>query len=930
MEEEGQESAAQIPLEILRQMSLTESQAIVSTIGSQASPTLEQAAQEASIAAERPRSFKIYEEVNEPQDFPAHSTSNMSEPNLDYVPDGHSIIPTSFQTPTAPLAAIPSETAIGDHAKYGVLPVPDREAERQNLDSSSLSYVDGSMEGSQQNDISSLVDTEQHQIQAFAKLEFDDGEFYMNTYAVEIGRDVHAARQAAELQARQDTQTKAGKRSASAGGSNTPGRLNQRSSQNMTRNIASDRGGVIAVDHYESEPTRKPSSRKPKSRSSSSQQLSRKSSMLLSNRKTDYNALAMASLMAYDSDLKDLTPHNYSMPSPDLVPLVPVHPPALPEGAPSSGKSISRKHIRIAYNFHNNLFEVEILGRNGGFVDEEWYAKGDVQTLMNGSIIQIGGVGIKFVLPDVGPDEIGAETAPGSDSLSSETVGFRGAESVEDDSDEDIEGDGERTRTFDITGEGEDEEGEGEEEGEDKDAEGSEALRIRAKGKKRTDPEPLPVKKRKGPGRPPKNGVISKREQALLARQAREKAKAGEDADSGTPHDHSRLKAGKHTGAVKKEQPSLQPNGKRKYTKRKRAGGIDDQRVRDSTEQTDSVPPEQSIAAKLPPKPAKERKPPKPPRSPSPVYDESKLTEEQLRRPQHNYIVLIHEALSNSPTGAMSLPQIYRAMQRRYPYFKLRATTVGWQSSVRHNLSQHAAFQKIERDGKGWMWGLVPGVSIEKEKKRKPTPPPESRQPYYAPNVQAMQYHQQYPPRVQQGYFAPPRMAPILKFEESDSTYQSPYQSTLPSHQHSAFAPPPPPQPGPGTNGHYPTSTQSSDYRYSPYGRPPNPSPAPYPPRNEILANSLSGPTNDALPPHSQSNPASLTNDGSSLSLPAATPTGAEIAMEHALTNGDARRRDSAVDEDKGSGKRPHENGAAGEGATDQSQPDAKRAAIEA
>lgn len=37
-------------------------------------------------------------------------------------------------------------------------------------------------------------DSESTQIQAFAKLEFDDGDFFMNTWAVEFGRDIGAAR----------------------------------------------------------------------------------------------------------------------------------------------------------------------------------------------------------------------------------------------------------------------------------------------------------------------------------------------------------------------------------------------------------------------------------------------------------------------------------------------------------------------------------------------------------------------------------------------------------------------------------------------------------------------------------------------------------------------------------------------------------------
>ncbi len=943
MEEEWSEGAAQTQPEIPHQNPVSELQGAMSNIGAQAGSILQQVAQEASKAADQHNGFRIYEEEKESQYPSADTQQHIPEQDLQRLPENDSSIAATLETPTTSLAVI-----AGDTAMEGMVPFPDLEESQQALDETPFSWGGvtigaGSFGGSQQNEASSVVETEQHQIQAFAKLEFDDGEFYMNTYAVEIGRDVHAARQAADLQARQDTETKPRKRSASAGGSITSSKVRHRNGQNMASSIASESGGVIAVDNYESEPTRKPKTKKPKSWSSSSQQLSRKSSMLLSNGKTDYNALAMASLMGHPSEANGFGP-NSLMPAPELVPLVPVHPPALPEGAPSGGKSISRKHIKIAYNFEESLFEVKILGRNGGFVDDEWYAQGDVQTLTNGSIIQIGGVGIRFVLPDVAPGETGAETGLGSDPLSGGKMSFDMAESIEDESDDDVDEDEERGRTRNINNE----EGNGEEEDEEEEEEEEpEVVEIRAKGKKKSEPESVPMTKRKGPGRPPKNGIISKREQALLARQAREDAKALADRGSGALPNRGKLKAGKNT-KVKKEEPSLQANGKRKYTKRKRAGGTVDQRdVRESTEQTDSVPPEQSIAAVLPTKP---KKPPKPPRSPSPVFDEAALTPEQLAKPPQNYIVLIHEALSNCDTGAMALPQIYRAIQRRYPYFKLRATTVGWQSSVRHNLSQNGAFRKIERDGKGWMWGLVPGVSIEREKKRRATPPPVSQQPYYPPGPPTIQYPHPYPGmpppngRMPQNHYGmPPGMPPAhmrhgpppqglhgfslpLANAQRESTYQSPYQSTPPQQ---------PSQP----------PVQASDKNHQTLELAPSPSPAPNQPKAEALTGS-SGESidnahehmgtqrgaSDAIPPLSKPSPAPTKDDAAS-SLPTAAAKAAEIAMESPLANGDAHRRNSTVEneavEDKGSGKRTFENRDS-DGVTDHGQPEAKRVAVEA
>ena len=649
---------------------------------------------------------------------------------------------------------------------------------------------DGSFDATQMNTAPSTPESEEHQIQAFAKLEFDDGEFYMNTYAVELGRDIHAAREAFErdLQAREGTDSTPRKRSDSHGrGSIASERVKQEDEGKPTGSIASESGGVV-TDHNGLELGRKSRRKKYKSSTPSSHQLSRKSSMHLPAKKTDYNALARRSLM--DPSNTNGFGLDSLMPSPDLTPLIPIHPPSLAEGGPIGHKSISRKHIRIAFNFEKHYFQVEIIGRNGCFVDDEWYATGVVQPLVNGSIIQIGGVGIRFVLPDVPVGETGAEMGMGTELL---TAGFDPEYSSERESQEEDEED---------TDDDDDSKDEAEEE--------PELVKTRKGGKNKAEPPPPPpVPKRKGPGRPPKNGIISKREQALIAKKAREEAKAAAERKAG------KGKNSKDTKASKPDDTSLQPNGKRKYTKRKRAGGTEEQQgVRESTEKTDSIPPEQNYAATLP-KPAKEKKPPKPPRSPSPVYDESTMTPEQLAKPQSSYVILIHEALSNSKTGQMSLPQIYRAIERRYPFYKLRVQTQGWQSSVRHNLSQHPAFRKIERDGKGWMWGLVPEISIEKEKKKRATPPPVSQQHYYQGPATMMQppypYHTMPPmsgqiPPVPYGMH--PGMAPLPPYgrpgfplplaAQSESTYQSPYQSTPPP---AATQPPPQAQQPSITNG---------------------------------------------------------------------------------------------------------------------------------
>ncbi|KAK4690777.1 hypothetical protein P7C71_g6092, partial [Lecanoromycetidae sp. Uapishka_2] len=680
------------------------------------------------------------------------------------------------------------------------------------------SYGDVSLGLSQQELASSLADEEEHQIQAYAKLEFDDGEFYMMTYAVELGRDIHAVQQeiVRDLESRDGTSSKSRRHSPSNEcGSVMSDGIKQENGNTMANGLASEIGGVVA-DHHGSELLKKMRRKKSRSSGTSSQHLSRRSSMQLPVSRVDYNQLAMDELM----DRSGVTGFRTElMPPPEIIPLIPIHPPQL--DGPGSHRSISRKHIKIAFNFDKHLFEAQVIGRNGCWIDQNFEYPPAIVELHSGSILQIGGIAIRFMLPDVPEGETGAEIGEGRDLISGGKMSFDVSDSDEDDGEEQEE----------------DEMEEEDEVKEEKDSE-PEMVSTRAKAKKKLEP-PTPATRRKGPGRPPKNGIISKREQALLAKQAREDGKSGGRKVFGGTDSRGKGKTAKEVHA-KKQEDNLQPNGKRKYTKRKRAGGVDDQYgVRESTEKTDSAPPEQALAAALPPKPTKEKKPPKPPRSPSPVYDESAMTPEQLAKPQSSYVVLIHEALTNSKTGAMSLPQIYRAIERRYPFYKLRVQTQGWQSSVRHNLSQHAAFQKIERDGKGWMWGLVPEVSIEKEKKRRATPPPVSQQHYYPQGGPPMMQHPGYPypgmhpqngpmppaPYMRPGmpmpyppppYGRPPPPLPLVN-PQSESTYQSPYQSTPPPASQQAqqsqqstnipayvgpYAPSQPPKPqSPNTNG---------------------------------------------------------------------------------------------------------------------------------
>ncbi|KAI1199696.1 hypothetical protein F5X97DRAFT_332544 [Nemania serpens] len=566
----------------------------------------------------------------------------------------------------------------------------------------------GSAEPSSTNDSQKL--------ESFAKIEFADSTFQMTTYTVIIGRDKQAMEQA-----RADEKREAAYRRRcdenERNGLPPPTPIMQDRGK-FSKSYVSEEGGMLGPEHSDGEDVRPVKRRRPSSAAlSAGGEENAPGGHAQSNRQYVSHTPGAAAV-----DLGALQP------SPGHIPFIGIHSPG-PDIA-SKTRGISRQHLKIQFNKKRGVFEGIALHKNGFFCEDVLYGLDQPATLRSGDRLQIKDVEFFFVINGVQNGMSGGEE---EDAGSSKRMSVGGKEMSLDfehsdhenfrDTSEELS-DIENIDTPVVESEP------------DEPEPGRKPLPTSASAAAtgpRSAPEPEPevagaqpvdieerrlteivkpqlnmldeipsefampeIPKRRGPGRPPKDGIMSKRERRELKKQMQETSKKT------LPQDPQEEKAKRPVGRPRKNpmpEEGERPE-KRKYNKKKREDG----------EELSDIE-----------KRSKEKKDKKfRPKSPPLDLRIEDYTQEQLQKPTKNYGVLIDEALTNGPTDGLTLKQIYKRITARYPWFFFSAETKGWESSVRHNLIGNEAFKKNEETG---LWSRVPGVELDAGKKRKANSP---------------------------------------------------------------------------------------------------------------------------------------------------------------------------------------------------------------
>jgi hypothetical protein len=108
----------------------------------------------------------------------------------------------------------------------------------------------------------------------------------------------------------------------------------------------------------------------------------------------------------------------------------------------------------------------------------------------------------------------------------------------------------------------------------------------------------------------------------------------------------------------------------------------------------------------------------------SPPTSQKKSTTRRNAWGNMSYADLITQAILSSPEKRLTLSQVYEWMVQNVPYFRDKGdsnSSAGWKNSIRHNLSLHSRFMRIQNEGAGkssW-WVINPDAKPGRNPRRR-------------------------------------------------------------------------------------------------------------------------------------------------------------------------------------------------------------------
>lgn len=222
------------------------------------------------------------------------------------------------------------------------------------------------------------------QISAFAKLEFDDGPFYITTYSLELGRDARAYKAA---KARLEDQQAQQKADGSSSGTSHPSSRSKRDGGSQVKgSVVSDRGGFYGVDDIEGEAQaadeerQRQEANEPRSSNHSASSIVNPKDLYTRPPLPHFNYQAYP-IEEYEREIEEIPAPVTSehLPEQEEGFLLPIHHAPVKDDLDqdvANHRSVSRRHAKIFWE--DDCFKFHVKGVNGAFVNEVHYPKGAI------------------------------------------------------------------------------------------------------------------------------------------------------------------------------------------------------------------------------------------------------------------------------------------------------------------------------------------------------------------------------------------------------------------------------------------------------------------------------------------------------------------------------------------------------------------------